>query len=123
MKIRLTYAPRGGPRQGFVLDDAEMTTLQAESLEELGGTSWDTLLEWLDKFQRGSFKAWRAAIWVCMQAQNPALRFEEFLPTLAELEIENIDDEPETAPGKDESGAGPTGSPSPEPDSAASPSS
>lgn len=120
MRLRLTYAPKGGERQEFILDDSDMTSLQAETLEEIGGTAWETFMEWLDKFQRGSFKAWRAALWVCMQTRNPSLQFDAFQPAVSELEIENLGDEPE---GKDDSGDGTTDSPSPEPDSEPSPNS
>lgn len=119
--MKIAYAPDGGPRQEFRIDVDHLGTLEVEMLEEIGGRSWDTLIEWLDKFERGSFKAFRAVLWVYLRRTQPDLDFDEFLPAVGEIEIDT--DAPETDPGKGEPDDGPTDSTSPEPVLEASPSS
>ena len=123
MAVRLIYTPEGGDRQVFDFDVDKLRSIEAEDLEEAGGASWDTLMGWLDKFRRGSWKAWRAALWIMMRRQNPTLNFDDVAVDVGELEMETDDDAPGDAVGKDEPADTPTGSPSPEPGSALSTSS
>jgi hypothetical protein len=108
MKLRLIYN-----NQEFILDEDELTARETEAVEEIGGASWGTFMEWLDKFQRGSFKAWLGGLWLCMRRQDPNVEFDHLFDTIGvkDLEIEVIE-EPKT-PGKDEPDASPTSSPSP----------
>ena len=119
--MRITYAPDGGVRQEFKFDVDGLSATEAETLEEVGGQSWDTLMEWYDKFERGSFKAWRAVLWVYLRRTDPTLSFDLFLPVVSEIEIEQ-EDTPAVVEGKGEGEGEPTDSPSPEPATEPSPS-
>jgi hypothetical protein len=118
--MQLTYTPEDGDPQVFDFRVERLMSFEAEALEEAGGDQWETVHEWANKFDRGSMRAIRAALWIMLRRQQPALRFSDLVVRVDELKVE---EDPEPEPGKDEPGDSGTGSPSPEPDSAPSPSS
>jgi hypothetical protein len=119
--MQLTYTPEGGDEQTFDFHVDRLMSFEAEALEEAGGEQWETVHEWANKFDRGSMRAIRAALWIMLRRQQPALRFSDLVVRVDELKVEE-DPEPET-PGKDGPDASVTGSPSPTPDSEPSPNS
>jgi hypothetical protein len=118
--MRVIYTPEGGDEQVFDFQVPQLMSFEAEWLEEAGGDQWDTIAEWAEKFDRGSMRAIRAALWIMLRRNDPKLRFSDLVVRLSELKVEE-DLEPEPV-GKDEPGDAATGSPSPQPDSEPSPS-
>lgn len=112
---KLIYAPEDGERQQFDFDPIRLISIDAEAIEEVGGPQWDTYGEFIDKLQRGSQKAWRAALWIMLRQQNPTLQFTHLVVKVNEIIW--IDDEEEDEPGKDEPDEPDTGSPSVQQDS------
>jgi hypothetical protein len=120
--MQLIYTPEGGPEQVFDFQPDMLMSFEAEWLEEAGGTQWETAAEWAAKFDRGSMRAIRAALWIMLRRQDPKLRLSDLVVRLNELRVQD-DPEPEPEPGKDAPDDSATGSPSPPPDSAPSPNS
>lgn len=108
--MRLIYQPAGSERQVFAFTVDDLPSQDAELLESVGGDTWGTLMEWLAMFERGSFKAWRAGLWVFVRRTQPDLTFADFTITVKELQIDMNDDDPEPE-GKDGPDGGDTGSP------------
>jgi hypothetical protein len=118
--MQLTYTPEDGDPQVFDFHVERLMSFEAEALEEAGGEQWETVHEWANKFDRGSMRAIRAALWIMLRRQQPTLRFSDLVVRVNELKMEE-DLEPEQGPGKDEPGDSSTDSPSPPPDSEPSP--
>jgi hypothetical protein len=116
--MQLTYTPEDGDPQVFDFHVERLMSFEAEALEEAGGEQWETVHEWANKFDRGSMRAIRAALWIMLRRQQPTLRFSDLVVRVNELKVEE-DPEPEPV-GKDEPEDSATDSPSPEPDSEAS---
>jgi hypothetical protein len=116
--VKFTYARAGQEPLTFDFDPNELGTLEAELIEEAGGTQWRSFGQWVDLHNQGGFRAWRVSLWIMLRRQNPSLAFEEVLPTVGELII-GIDDtetpaepsEDEPSEGKDEPGDDATDSP------------
>lgn len=112
---KLIYVPEDGQRQEFDFDPVRLMSFDAEAIEEVGGAQWATYGEFIDKLQRGSAKAWRAALWIKLRQQDPTLKFQHLVVKVNELIFEDEDEDVE--PGKDEPDVTPTDSESPTPDS------
>jgi hypothetical protein len=118
---KLIYEPEDGDRQEWDFDPVRLMSFDAEAIEEVGGTQWATYGEFIDKLQRGSAKAWRAALWIQLRRSDPTLKFPNLVVKVNELIF--VDDDEDVEPGKDEPADSSTGSESPTPDSEASPNS
>jgi hypothetical protein len=116
---KLIYEPEDGDRQEWDFDPVRLMSFDAEAIEEVGGTQWATYGEFIDKLQRGSAKAWRAALWIQLRRADPTLKFVNLVVKVNELIFIDDDDE-DGEPGKDEPDVTPTDSESPPPDSEAS---
>lgn len=100
--MRIIYAPKGGEPQRFNVTVDDLLGAEAELIEDVGGTQWDTYGEWLDRLTRGGWRPMKAFVWVLLRRANPTLLFEDLadLSTAEVLFAEDEDDEE----GKDESG-------------------
>ena len=117
MKVRITYAPQGADPQSWEFDPEDADNLEAEAIELVGDTTWDSYAQWLFLMGRGNMRAIRALLWILQLRTNPDLDFNEVRFRTADIAVESLD-EPELA-GKDEVGDSNTGSPPPVTDSAA----
>jgi hypothetical protein len=117
--MQLTYTPEDGDPQVFDFHVERLMSFEAEALEEAGGGQWETVHEWANKFDRGSMRAIRAALWIMLRRQQPTLRFSDLVVRVNELKVEE-DPEPEPV-GKGVPDDSATDSPSPPPDSEPSP--
>lgn len=91
--MKLIYTPADGDRQEFIFRPMELFSFEAEKIEELGGSAWDTLEQFGDLFVRGNRKAWRAALWTMLRRENPKLKFVELVVQVRELNVELEDEE------------------------------
>ena len=107
--MKLNYTPEGLPAQTFDFSPENMLSTEAEAIEEVGGTTWGSYLEFGAKLSTGNVRAMRALLWVLLCRTNPTLDFDSVVFRLDEFTIEDDDDEPE---GKDEAGDDGTVSPS-----------
>ena len=106
--MKLTYAPKGQDPQTFDFDPDDLGSLEAEALEEAGGSQWDSFGQWVNLYNQGGFRAWRAALWIMLRRHNPDLGFEEVLPKVGELLVTGDDAKTpaeESLEGKDEPAA------------------
>lgn len=113
---KLIYVPEDGERQEFDFDPTGLMSVDAEAIEEAGGNQWETYGEFIDKLQRGSQRAWRAALWIMLRQQNPTLQFVHLVVKVNEI-IWIEDDDEEDEPGKEGPVDNDTDSPSVQPDS------
>lgn len=113
----------------YELRPDELTGLEAEAIEDAGGTQWQTFGEWVDRFYRGGWRPLKVALWVLLRRTKPELGFEE----LANLKVSDVEldlsEDAEAIEGKGESAEAdtepadsPTDSDLPKPDTEASPS-
>lgn len=116
---KLIYAPEDGEQREWEFDPTKLMSVEAEAIEEVGGTQWDTYGAFLDKLNRGGAKAWRAALWIMLRRENPTLQFSHLVIRANEMIF--IDDEEAPEVGKDEPSDTPTDSPSLEQGSEPSP--
>jgi hypothetical protein len=117
--VKFTYAPKGQDPVTFDIDTNDLSTDEAEAIDEAGGTQWRTFGGWADLLNNGGWRAWRVALWIALRRTNPELAFEEVRPTVGEIIFEISDEskpdepaeEPESAEGKSEPGDDDTSSP------------
>lgn len=84
----LKYTPEGEKEQTFTIRPGRLLSVEAEALEDVGGTAWSSIEEWRLKFQQGNFKARRAALWIMLRREQPRLRFPEVAVYVDELDID-----------------------------------
>ncbi len=105
--MKITYSPAGLPPHVIDFDVDDLTSDEADRIEQAGGTQWDTYGGWIDQFNSAGWRAWRVALWVCLRREGrPDLAFEEFKPRPNEVAIE-VPEVPVVAPvieGKSETG-------------------
>lgn len=101
MKLRLIYTPEGEDSQEFDFDPDTVFSLEAEALEDVGGDSWDSYAEWIDKVGSGNIRARRALLWILLRRSNPKLRFEDLVFRINEFDVLGVEEDPESE-GKDE---------------------
>jgi hypothetical protein len=109
MKARLTYQPPGGEFQSWDIDPDDFDNLEAESLEIVGGETWDSYGQWFFLMARGNMRAIRALLWMLLKRTNPDLDFNEVRFRTNEVDMQDLEDEPV---GKDEPDDTDTDSPS-----------
>lgn len=112
--MKITYEGRT-----HKFDPEEITGLEAEVIEDAGGSRWDTLAEWYDLLSRGGWRAAKAALWVVLMRDNPDLGYEELANVAPKDLTFESDDEPgkETGEATTEPADSATDSPLPEQDS------
>lgn len=111
--------------QSYDFEPDSLTGIEAEAIEDAGGTQWQTFAEWIDRFYRGGWRPVKVALWIMLRRNKPELGYEE----LAGLKVSDVEldlSESEATEGKDEPGeattepaASPTDSNSPKPDTEA----
>jgi hypothetical protein len=101
--VKIIYTPKDGEWQEFTLNTQDLTTIEAETLEEAGGVQWETLAQWAILFDRGSFRAIRVALWMLLRRANPELDLNEVQPTVNEISVQ--EDKPAEPEGKGEPAA------------------
>lgn len=108
--LRITYTPTGGESRLFELNDPEqdMTSLEAELIEDSGGRQWGTYFEWMGAMTAGSFRAVRVFLWILLRRDNPKLNLDALEFPMSALVMETIPDpepaEPSEPEGKGEPG-------------------
>jgi hypothetical protein len=106
---KFSYAPEGEEPRKFELDVDNLSTDEAEAIDEAGGTQWVTLGRWVDLINQGGWRAWRVALWIYLRRTDPELGFEEVKPKVGDLTWELPDDEPPKPNLTEESAEGKSG--------------
>jgi hypothetical protein len=115
--LRMTFTPPGADPHHWEFDNLEdgLSAVEAELIEDAGGTQWDTYVRWALQLSSGSFRACRVLLWVLLRRQNPALVLADLNFPVSALVFEDTADEPaadEPEPeGKDEPADSTTSSP------------
>lgn len=84
----LKYRPDKGPAREFSFIPGDLETRDAEAIEAVGGEAWGTFEEFGALFFRGSAKARRAALWVCMRVEQPRLKFTELTMRMSQIDVD-----------------------------------
>ena len=71
----LIYTPEDGPRQQWDVNLKAMPFVEAELIEEAGGSTWDNFEDFEVRLVSGNSKAKLALLWVLLRRENPKLRF------------------------------------------------
>jgi len=74
--VRLVWRPEGGERREWEFTPRLLRTVDAESLEAVGGRFWDDLETFEAYFRKGNRRALRAALWVMRRRDEPDLEFD-----------------------------------------------
>lgn len=91
--MKLVFSEKGKPDRVFNFEPTKLLSAEAEAIEDIRGAKWETFEEFGQLFLKGNAKAHRAALWICMRRENPALRFEELAYEVGDLRITFSDDE------------------------------
>lgn len=89
----LTYDPEDVEPRVFVFRPAELRSVEAEALEEVGGGVWDNFDEFGRLFLAGNRRALRAALWLCRRRTEPGLSFEGLDVGVYDVRVGYDDDE------------------------------
>jgi hypothetical protein len=93
--VLLVYTPENGERQEFPFRPLEINNVDAEDVEEVGGTVWDDFDDFDRAFRQGKTRALRAALWVSLRATQPDLTFDDVHFKLGEVDVFLEDEERE----------------------------
>ena len=85
--MRLIFRPENSPPIVYSFVPGNLMSDEAEAIEELPNTPWNTFEEFGQMFLQGNQKAHRAALWICMKAENPNLEFSSIRYPLHALKI------------------------------------
>jgi hypothetical protein len=84
----IKYRPDKGPAREFDFVPGDLESPEAEALEALGGNAWGTFEEFGALFFRGSQRARRAALWVCLHREQPRLKFTDVNVRVNQISVE-----------------------------------
>jgi len=91
--VRLIWIPENGEKREFSFKPAKLMTVEAEAIEEVGGTTWESFDQFGRKFMMGNRRATRAALWIMLKREQPKLKFHELNLGVYEVETEFDDQE------------------------------
>jgi len=86
--MRLIWTPNNGEKREFSFQPAKLVSAEAEAIEDAGGPAWDSFEEFGQKFLKGNRRAYRAALWVMLRREQPALRFTDLSLRVDEVEVD-----------------------------------
>jgi hypothetical protein len=91
--MRLIYTPEDGEKREFEFVPHRLLSPDAEALEGVGGGVWESLDEFGRLFLKGNRRAFRAALWLMLRAEQPKLRFQHLVVRADELDYDLDEDE------------------------------
>jgi hypothetical protein len=91
--VRLIYTPEDGEKREFSFRPPKLMSPEVEALEDVGGDAWDSFDEFAVKFLKGNRRAYRAALWLMLKREEPALKFRDLVVRVDEVSVEFDDDE------------------------------
>jgi hypothetical protein len=83
----VVYEPHGGTPEEFPFKSDELMSFDAEAIEDVGGPTWESYAEFIDKLMNDNFKARRALLWIMLRRRNPKLRFSDLVVQVDELHM------------------------------------
>jgi len=84
----LRYRPDDGPPVEFEFIPGELETPDSEAVELIGGEAWGTFEEFGALFFRGSQRARRAALWLCLRRTQPKIRFADLSLRANQIDVD-----------------------------------
>lgn len=84
----IKYRPDKGPAREFDFVPGDLESSDSEAVEAVGGAAWGTYEEFGALFFRGSQKAMRAALWVCLRREQPRLKFTDLSLRVNQIDVE-----------------------------------
>ena len=87
---KLGALPHDLGERRFTFKPNKLMSVEAEAIED--ATDW-TFTEFGEKFLKGSMKAKRAALWVLLKREFPALKFRDLSFSPEEIEVDFDEDE------------------------------
>lgn len=73
----LRYKRDDGTVEDYEFHPGRLLNPEAEAIEDVGGSAWETFDEWGEKFMKGNRRAYRAALWIVQKRKNPPLKFND----------------------------------------------
>jgi hypothetical protein len=121
--MKFSHTPEGGSPVDYEVEIDDLAELDAEAIEEAGGSQWRTFAEWASLLDAGGFRAWRVLLWIVQRRTNPDLELNAVKLRSKELGIPTDQSVGKAEEGTTEPDDSDTGSTSPEQGSEASPNS
>ena len=81
----VTYKPADGDERSWTFRATEMSSGDAEDIEDAVGKTFD---EWQMALQMGGAKARRALLWIMLRRDTPGLRFRDVSFRMGELDLD-----------------------------------
>jgi hypothetical protein len=75
----VTYTPKDGTRQEYLIKPLSTLSPDVERIEAVGGEVWDNWDEFRVALSRGKFRALRAVVWINLRLENPRILFQELV--------------------------------------------
>ena len=91
--MRLIYTPEGAEKQEFDFVPQKLMSPEAEAIESVGGSAWDSFDDFGVLFMKRNMRAKRAALWIMLKRQQPTLKFKDLEISVGSIEIDYDDDE------------------------------
>ncbi len=91
--MRLIWTPEDGEKREWSFRPIELMTADTEDIESVGGSAWRSYDEFGEMFMRGNRRAHRAALWILLRAERPALQFHDLQLRADEVQVDYEPDE------------------------------
>lgn len=81
----LVWTPADAEPRTFTFRPDDMPPAEYEAIEDVG--RWASLDDFNDAVRASSRTAWRAALWICLRRENPALTLDDVQPKPLEVAL------------------------------------
>lgn len=86
--MRLIWTPEDGEKREWLFRPMELMSEDTEDIEAVGGAAWRSYDEFGDVFMRGNRRAHRAALWILLRHERPALQFHDLRLRADEVQVD-----------------------------------
>lgn len=87
----LVWTPADAEPRTFTFRPDAMPPAEYEAIEAIG--TWPSLTDFDEAIRASSRTAWRAALWICLRREDPALQLDDVQPTPLEVAMDYEPDE------------------------------
>ena len=74
--MRVIWTPTEGERREWEFAPSQLRTVEAEAIENVGGSRWDNLDTFENLLIRGNRRARRAVLWILLRREKASLNFD-----------------------------------------------
>jgi hypothetical protein len=91
--VRLIWTPEDGEKREWSFRPMALMTEDVEAIEAVGGPAWASYDEFGELFMKGNRRAHRAALWILLRGERPALQFHQLRLRADEVRVDFEPDE------------------------------